>query len=329
MPRPRPEDVPHFPRFVHVENTNACPARCIMCPMDSMTRKTGIMGTDLFQRLVRQCARHGGVEQLHLHGFGEPLADKAVAAKVAFAKDQGIPYTYMVTTANSLSEKLAEDLVTAGLDGIKFSFYGMTAETYERNHRRLSFHRTVANIETFFRVRDELGASGPEVRFQFSRDLAPAGEFEQFIRHWRPLMDRDRGDRFVVTGLHNWAGGKNYAELRLPEAERHCNWPFRDMQILWDGRVVPCVFDYDGSMVLGDATGTALHDIWHSPAYERLREVWRTRRSSSVPLCAQCDDPEGVFHPVKVDKPLQPRRRGAVPGMNSRTGLGRLLHFRR
>lgn len=294
-----------------------------------MTRKTGIMSMDLFERLVRQCVQHGGVEQLHLHGFGEPLADKAIASKVAFAKEQGIPYTYMVTTASSLSEKLAQDLITAGLDGIKFSFYGMTAETYESNHRRLSFDRTVANIETFFRVRDELGASGPEVRFQFSRDLAPGGEFEQFIRHWRPLMDRDRGDRFVVTGLHNWAGGKDYAELRLPEAQRHCNWPFRDMQILWDGRVVPCVFDYDGNLVLGDTTRTAMYDIWHAQAYEQLRDVWRARQSSSIPLCARCDDPEGVFHPVKVEKALQPRRRGVVRKRRSRPGLGHLFKIRR
>ena len=253
----------------------------------------------------------------------------AVAAKVAFAKEHGIRYTYMITTANSLSEKLAQDLITAGLDSIKFSFYGMTAETYERNHRRLEFHRTVANIETVFRVRDELGASGPEVRFQFSRDLAPEGEFERFIRHWRPLMDRDRGDRFVVTGLHNRAGGKDYAELRLPEADRHCSWPFREVQILWNGKVLPCVFDYDGSRVPGDTTRTALYDIWHSQAYGQLRDVWRARQSSSIPLCARCDDPEGVFHPGRVEKALQPRRHGVVPKRRSRPGLGRLFQIRR
>lgn len=305
-------ETPDFPHYVHIENTNACPARCTICPMDSMTRKTGLMSFDFFERLITECARYPEVEQLHLHGFGEPLVDKAIARKVALAKGLGIPYTYIVTTANNLTEEFSESLIDAGLDGIKFSFYGMTAETYEQNHRRLKFERTVANIESFFQVRDRMRASTPRVRFQFSRDMAPVEEFDMFIRHWRPLMDADRGDKFLVTGLHNWAGGKDYSSSRLPEAERHCNWPFHDIQVLWDGRVAPCVFDYDGTMVLGDAKESSLYDIWHSDNYEKLRDEWRARRSYSIPLCANCDDPEGTFQPRSADKRHQPAARGVI-----------------
>ncbi len=315
---------PDFPRVVHIENTNACPARCLMCPMDSMTRKTGVMEFELFKTLLLECGRHPEIEQLHLHGFGEPLADKAVARKVAFAKAQGISYTYIVTTGHNLNENLAESLIDAGLDGMKFSFYGMTAETYEHNHKRLNFERTVSNIESFFRVRDRLKAPNPAIRFQFSHNLAPEEEYEMFLDHWRPFMDLDRGDKFVVTGLHSWAGGKMQTESRLPEADRHCNWPFRDIQILWDGRVVPCVYDYDASLVLGDATRNTLEEIWRGPAYERLREVWRKRHSFSIPLCAQCDDPEGTFQPVSVVKNLQPRSRNILKKPSL---LHRLLHL--
>lgn len=305
-----------FPRVVHLENTNACPARCIMCPMERMTRKTGIMDFGLFERLIRECARYPEVREVHLHGFGEPLLDKELPRKVALAKKLGIPYTYIVTSAALLTEELSRALIRAGLDGIKFSFYGMRPETYERVHKNLRFARTAANIEGFFRVRDELGAPNPAVRFQFNLGVASKEEMEQFVEHWRPLMDADRGDVFMVSGLHNWAGGRNYTSSRLPEAERHCSWPFMHIQVLWDGRVAPCVFDYDGSLVLGDVTKATIREVWRSEAYEKLRAVWREQRSYSVDLCYRCDGPEATWAPRPLGKALQP----AGKGENARNG---------
>ena len=282
-----------FPRVVHIENTNACPARCIMCAMDTMRRKTGIMAFDLFGRLIRECARYPEVNEVHLHGFGEPLLDRDLPAKVRLAKRVKIPYTYIVTTGFLLNENLARDLILAGLDGIKFSFYGMTPQTYERVHRNLQFGRTVQNIERFFEIRDQLRAANPSVRMQFTPDLAPREEAEMFVAHWRPYLDADRGDDFYVTGLHSWAGGKpEYRATQTPPDQRYCPLPFKDIQILWDGRVVPCCFDYDGELVLGDATRNTLYEIWHSPPYEALRRAWREGRSYEVPLCARCDAPD-------------------------------------
>jgi radical SAM protein with 4Fe4S-binding SPASM domain len=307
-----PRDTPPFPPWVHIENTNACPARCVMCPMDTMERKTGLMDFGLYLRLIRECAAHPEVEQVHLHGFGEPLLDKTLPQKVALAKELGIRHTYFVTTGSLLTETMARELILAGLDDIKFSFYGMSKPSYEAIHRRLDFTKTVRNIETFFRVRDELKAANPAVRFQFSPGLAPAEEFDQFLAHWRPYMDRDRRDRFVTTGLHNWAGGKDYAELRLAESERHCKWPFTDIQILWNGAVVPCVYDYDGSQILGDVNESSIEEIWRSERYEAFRQIWRDRRSFSIAICSKCDEPDALFQPQAIDKSLQPARRGII-----------------
>ena len=301
-----------FPRIVHIENTNLCPARCTMCSMDRMTRKTGVMSLSLFETLIRECARYPEVREVHLHGFGEPLVDKNLPQKVALAKKCGIRFTYIVTNAALLTEQMARELIAAGLDGVKFSFYGMTKATYEKVHRHLDFDRTVRNIETFFRVRDQLKALNPLVRFQFCPDLAPKEEFDIFLEKWRPFMDADRQDRFYFTGLHNWAGGKNYAPPRLPDNERRCFWPFGDMQILWDGRVVPCCYDFNGTMVLGDVTRATIAEIWSSERYRQFRAIWDRKKSSSISLCAKCDEPEGLFHSRPIDLPWQPQSKKII-----------------
>jgi radical SAM protein with 4Fe4S-binding SPASM domain len=301
-----------FPRIVHIENTNACPARCTICAMDKMTRKVGIMDFGLFERLIRECATHIEVKEVHLHGFGEPLVDKDLPPKVALAKKLGIPSTYIVTNAFLLNKQKAQELILAGLDGIKFSFYGMTKETYEGIHLGLSFEKTVRNIEGFFEERDRLRASNPKVRFQFCPDMAPAEEFQMFLDKWLPFMDADRGDEFFSTGLHNWAGGKDYVDLRKPESQRYCVWPFKDIQILWDGRVVPCCYDFNGGMVFGNVNRATIQEIWLSENYERFRRVWRQKQCYSLPLCRNCDEPDGFYRPRPLDQDHQPSSRGMI-----------------
>ena len=61
------------PLEVHIENTNACDAHCIMCPREKMTRKTGFMDYDLFCKIIDQIVSTWGIDSIHLHGFGEPL----------------------------------------------------------------------------------------------------------------------------------------------------------------------------------------------------------------------------------------------------------------
>ena len=301
-----------FPRVVHIENTNACPSRCIMCPMDSMSRPSGVMSIELFEKLIRECSKYPEVESVHLHGFGEPLIDKNLPQKTALAKKLGIQNTYIVTTGSLLTAKTARELIIAGLDGIKFSFYGMTKATYESIHRRLNFENSVKNIEMFFGIRDELKAPNPMVRFQFSRSLAPKDEYVQFINHWLPFMDQDRGDIFLTTGLHNWAGGKNYTEISTPEDRRHCIWPFHDIQILWDGRVSPCVFDFDGTYILGNVNDMRIQEIWKSEQYCNLRKSWNQKCSNDIDICKKCDEPEGIFSPEPSEESYQPISRGIL-----------------
>lgn len=301
-----------FPRWVHIENTNHCPARCSMCSMDQMQRMTGTMGMELFQKIVDECVHYPQVEQIHLHGFGEPLLDKNLPKKVRYIKGRIKAYTYIVTTMNIMTEAFAKELIPAGLDGMKVSLYADTQESYETIHRRLQFEKTLQAMETFLRVRDELRSPTPSIKLQFAEGLAPSGELASWIERWRPKLDWDRGDRLQVTTLHNWVGTKPQQDGHLPESERYCVWPFKDIQILWDGRVSPCVFDFDGTKIMGNVNQQSVRQIWLSPGYEAFREAWRQRKSNAIPICKACDNPDGKFVLKLLSPEQQPSSRGAV-----------------
>ncbi len=64
-----------FPRVVRLETTNACNARCVICPHRQMRRPMVAMQSDLYARLIDECAV-AGCREVHLHNFGEPLLDQ-------------------------------------------------------------------------------------------------------------------------------------------------------------------------------------------------------------------------------------------------------------
>jgi organic radical activating enzyme len=81
------------------------------------------------------------------------------------------------------------------------------------------------------------------------------------------------------------------------KAERMCARPFRELVVLWDGRVVLCCADYRGVIVYGnvnegmgkDKTGRSLYEIWHSPLMYAVRKlILHSGRRDLWPCCI-CD----------------------------------------
>lgn len=279
-----------FPRRIHVENTNHCNARCIMCPRDKLTRSLGFIAWDLYTKIIDEAATKWQVQEVHLHGFGEPFLDKTLFDKIRYAKDKGIRCTYLVTTAFILREHKIQDILDAGLDKLKVSFYGATRETYERIHVDLNFEESRNNVASFLRLRDEGGYESPGLMIQWLPMPENKGENEVFRSMWKPLLDEGKGDVLVEYALHNWIDGRVYNPVDGSRPDRvSCGLPFEDMQILYNGDVVPCCYDFDAQLILGNVRNNSLEEMWNSPPFKKLREVHRKGTFEDIPLCDRCD----------------------------------------
>lgn len=278
-----------FPREVHIENTNLCNSRCIMCPREKMTRERGFMDFGIFKRLIDECSEKWQVEEVHLHGYGESLLEKDFHLKVAYAKEKGIKCTYIVTNGSLLSNEMSRNLILAGLDRMKISFYGATKNTYENVHAGLKFDRVEQNIIDLFSARDEIGRNNPSIYLQFLPQKENIHERELFREKWRKLINEARGDRLLEYQLHNYGLGKKYNLVKHSVRKKMCLLPFDTIQILWNGDVVPCCFDFDGDMVLANIRNKSIEEAWNSKSFERFRYLHKSNQLSKIPLCAQCD----------------------------------------
>ena len=281
-----------FPEIVHVENTNACNAKCLMCPRDELTRAIGVMSMELFQRIIEECARRPEVKEVHLHGFGEATLDKQLTAKLRYAKSRGIRKTYFVTTASLMNEQMARELIEGGLDAIKFSFYGATKATYETIHRQLTFEVSRDNIQNFFRIRKALGRRNPTVTMQIVPMPENRGEYQTLRAMWAPYLDAACGDHFEDFFLHNWVDGRSYNSMEERRRLRRvsCGMPFHLMQIHWNGDVAPCIYDSNGTLLMGNMVKEGgIARVWNGKRFRQLRDVHRRRMFERAPTCDTCD----------------------------------------
>lgn len=275
-----------FPAAIFIENTNRCNSRCVMCPRDKLTRKQGFMDLKLYEKLILEIASYTNVK-VHLHNFGEPLLDKHLCHRVKFAKDNGIAYTYFVTNASLLTPELSRGLIEAGIDQFKISFYGTDHDTYNATMQGLDFDKTLHAIVDFFKIRDSMQSRTPKVILQFVPQEHNQYKSDDFAAIFNPLVKPDIGDCLIIGALHNFGGGRDYRPLQK-HPHSVCNFPWQTMVILWDGRVVPCCYDFDGTVFLGDANQNTIREIWNGAEYATIRSKFKKFDLKKYPVCTNC-----------------------------------------
>ncbi len=107
---------------VRYEVTDHCNASCIMCPRDEHEhgREHGIMDQAKYEKSIDEIVSLGA-KNIVLTGFGEPMLDKNLELKIAYAKKNDLS-TYIISNGSVLNSNRAKKILEAGLDEIRISF---------------------------------------------------------------------------------------------------------------------------------------------------------------------------------------------------------------
>ena len=268
---------------VRYEVTDKCNATCIMCPRDKHDREHGIMSQDLYEKSIDEVVELGA-KKIVLTGFGEPTLDRKLEKKISYAKSKGL-LTYIITNGSTLSTKRASSLIEAGLDEMRVSFYGMRPETYNAVMQGLDFDRAMEGLLGFLELRKEM-KSGIRVQVSYLEMEENKSDTAYFQEFWEPKVDA-----LEIWRPHNWSDGRDYRNTDVGEELRHsCGRPENGpLQIQWNGEVIPCCYDYNNAIILGNAFKQPVLDILNGPKYRLLRQAHRAKKFAAFPFCNQCD----------------------------------------
>lgn len=287
---------PKVPSSLFIESTNACNYKCIMCPMQTMKRKFGLMKFSLYKKIIDE-ATEMGVPRIRPQFYGEPLLHPKIINMVKYAKERSLNVGFD-TNAELLNTRLSKQLMNAGLDWVLFSFHGLTPAEYRNVHGRNSFHKAVKNIKTFHRIRDEIGATLPKTTIQTTI-------MDKNFKNVHKVFSIFGGvaDKFSITNcdFHPATMKKDFRLLKFDYNRKiPCSSLFTMLAISWDGKATVCCSDQDFKLSIGHVN-EGLRNLWNSKKLNRYRRLHMFGKFEKMPLCSKCIDPVTASSYIKKD----------------------------
>ena len=275
-----------FPNTVRIETTNACNAKCVICPHQVMQRPTCNIDDELYRRIIDECAE-SGCRNIHLHNFGEPLLDKHLTERVRYAKQKGIKKITIFSNGSLLTTEKAEQLIDAGLDEIKVSFDGATKEEFEKIRVPLKFDAIVGQIKELVSIRNRKKAP-----LKIKVACCSTSDKNETMRLLENCVDD-----FSFGKVHNWAdkdvnqpirsdtsqGGACRSGIRKP-----CSRVWQTFTVLSNGKVALCCLDYEGKIDLGNVSNKTISEIWTSESYKMIRLLHKKAQQDKISICRNC-----------------------------------------
>lgn len=304
---------PCSPLTLQVEPTNYCNLRCTMCPRRFMKRTAGFLDEVLWDDMLESWdPKHLKVSLDHLvHGIkidfiakrriklffmGEPLLHPKLDRLISSAIEKGC--IVIIQTNGLLLDdfNIRQKLLHAQPSAIGISLDGLDSDTYELVRAGSTWSKILNGIRLLHKERSDANLDS-KVNLQIATILSEDSEYNrqraleflapvkncvdvisfiQLTRSYSPDFFDNKGE--LVTFTTN-DGAKGDGII--------CVEPFDKLNVLWDGRVVPCCYDINGDMVLGHVR-EGIDNIWNNDKTLLLHRGLINNDITALPLCRAC-----------------------------------------
>jgi radical SAM protein with 4Fe4S-binding SPASM domain len=280
----------------NIELTNKCPMRCVMCPRThNMTREKGTMSMEVFSKVIDELfAENPGWVQnniVWLHHFGESLLHPEAGKLIRYAVSRKIKAGLSVNPL-MLTKRRAEDLLQAEPFLLYVSLDGHDEQSFAKIRGVAGvYEKSYDNLLAFLRLKRTMGSTTRVVVSMIDFELNDKS-IEKLQKYWTSI---EGVDHFLIKPFETFDGSDATINLLRRKNEKKsqlevvtCNRPWESVTVMWDGRVVPCCYDYNGKYVLGDVRHSRLSDIWNGERMQVLRHEFVSQTVSN-PLCKNCE----------------------------------------
>lgn len=274
------------PYILHIENTNICNARCVMCPHVKMKRTKGIMSQKEFEKIIDNTLPYLPIRYVTITGFGEPLIDKGIIAKIEYLNKKYPKIKINIyTNASTLTKDLTEKLLKLKILKINFSING-TKSSYKKI-MGLDYDKTVKNIVYFLRKKKELKKKFPLTNVSAMLIKDNKKDMKAFKRFWM-----DKTDSVMIYLPSDWAGE---VDLGIVDQTpfKFKRWP---CAILWrwisvdvKGDVLMCCRDYESKVTFGNLLKKNIKQIRGSGKFKELLKK-QANYDFNTPICNKCNN---------------------------------------
>lgn len=282
---------PKLPYYLYIELTNVCNLRCVHCPQRAMTREKGFMDFEKYKKLIDEIAPH--VHAIGLFKQGESLLHPKMIDMLRYAKEKGLRVE-MFTNAMLLDNEKNQAIVEAGLDLLTFTFTG-EEESYVKIHQKGEYKKVIENILNMIKIKKELKSSRPEIHAQIIKyPETSEQEMDRFYKLFKNEVPVDYAyplNLIYYPGVFD-DGVKPNGFPPDPSSFPVCIFPWLLFGISWNGNAVPCVFDGNERVIIGNVFSEGFKNVWYGQKLRDFRRAFIEHNFSyfekKQPLCSVC-----------------------------------------
>ncbi len=262
-----------------------------MCPrgLGKMKRPRGFMRMETVELLLNHF--HPSQQLVRVHHFGEAILHPEIHTILNMLGTKGLTTVLSLNPA-TLTPELIQKILSSKVNIVCFSLDGFSDKNL----------RDIRGIQCGFNKCWEM----IEQLIQESRNQSQfILKVIQMVRLNANLQDIDRFNRikeiYPEPDVHLYlAENIGFGDLslveqtltngndRIQKTASPCAAPFSEISVLWNGDVVLCCYDYDGFQVIGNIHEQSISDIWYGEMVQSIRELFKSRKTESLPLCGSC-----------------------------------------
>ena len=281
-----------MPYSVTMVPSSYCNFSCTFCPARIIRNKANVIRALQAFRIMEEADFPRPVKMLSLYNVGEPLINLELPMIIKHAKDILFAERIsLVTNATLLTSERSKRLITAGLDRIIISIYGLNDMDYEQvTKTKTSFANIMHNIKYLHEIKKDC-----KVHIKIiDRVVGTPGRMDLFHNLFKKRCDTYSIEPILPIWPNFRPEGENCDLTKglykdVPAVDRlACHYPFYSIVVNPDGYVTPCLADWNESMVLGDTGQNGLNDIWHSRKYQDFRYIQLKGLRRDHILCSTC-----------------------------------------
>jgi len=264
-----------WPSVVYVETVNYCNANCVSCLNDRIVRKRRVMPDDEF-RAVADKVKARGLKIGAMFCFGEPLMDRTLEAKFAYANSIGVlaPHVGLNTNVHYLTPERWDGLL-AHTPNIILSFFNVGSE-FERLTGGLSWDRCYKNAREFIEYRDRKCPGYPIFISVNKIEGHSLENVQKAFAGYRVTYVQDAELRY-----YGGARIEGVVDRMIMYRDWRCDGFKGALQVKPDLGAEFCAYDIPAGQT---RFGHFLEDSW-GELHDKFRQKWRRGCS----LCLRCD----------------------------------------
>jgi radical SAM protein with 4Fe4S-binding SPASM domain len=278
-------NIPSFPIHIDFELNDTCNQSCVMCPRNTtqhpdinyeINKGTTLAYSD-YQEMINEGADKG-LLSVNLGAFAEPLIHDDVFDMIAYAHEQGIVDSRLITNGLLLGKHF-DAIFDSGLVNLFVSIDAFTEKKY-REIRGHGFKKVTRQLLEFLEEKERRQSLLPIVRVSFVDMDINDEEKSEFLKFWRgkvDIIDIQVFDDFNIDVTKKFNQNK--------PKKWDCTSPWVRLSVLSDGSILPCCNFFGRNIPVGNIKEITLEEAWNSIA---LRHVREGILNDNLPNCSIC-----------------------------------------